>query len=130
MARDPLVVLARLRALQRDAARRELADAQGALAEAEALARGSADAMAREAGAAGADYAAWLPAARAAREAANRRVARAEAGVAVARDALVEARSAAESVAGIIAARRAARRAARLAREQAAMDDRPRRGVP
>jgi hypothetical protein len=130
MARDPLIVLARLRALQRDAARRDLADAQGRLAAAEADARNAEADLAREAGAPGVDYAAWLPAARAAREAATAGVARAEAGVTVARGALVEARAAAESVDQLLATRRAARRAARLARDQAAMEDVPRRDLP
>jgi hypothetical protein len=124
MARDPLAVLARLRARSRDAARLGLAEARGAEATAAARASDVDCALAREAaGVAPADYAAWLPAARAARETAARRLTRAEAASAAAREALAARQVEAEALAVLLAARRAAQRKARLAAEQRALDD-------
>lgn len=125
--RDPLAVLARLRGLERDRARRALADAAATRDAALAAAEAVQQALAAEACGTVADYAAWLPAARQARARAEDGLRRAEAGMAVARDALAEARAAAEAVETLLSARRAADRRARLAAEQALLDDLPRR---
>jgi flagellar export protein FliJ len=121
--RDPMEVLALVRALARGAARRDMATAQAVLATTTAAAQRAAVALEREAGATGADYAAWLPAAQRARQRAEEGMRRAEAGAELARRALVAARADAEAVERLLQARRAARRTALLAAEQAALDD-------
>jgi hypothetical protein len=121
--RDPLAVLARLRGIERDAARRVMSDAQARLAGAEAARCGVEQALITEAGAAVADYAAWLPAARRAGAAAAARVQRAEAGAEVARVALVGARIQAEAVERMLRDRRDVLRRARQAAEQVMLED-------
>jgi hypothetical protein len=122
--RDPLLVLARLRALERDAARRALGRAQGALTLAEAAAVAVADALALEArGTSPSDYAAWLPAAGRARLHAAGQVRQTEAGAALARSEAVAAHAAAEAVEQLLQRKRLAQRRARLAGEQALLDD-------
>lgn len=128
MARDPLRLLARLRGIARDAARRSLAEAEATRAAAEAAHSAAAEAPLREAAcAAPADYGAWLPAAREARVTAENVLLRADAAAEVAREALVAARAEAEALERLRAARRAALRRARLAREQVALEDAARR---
>jgi hypothetical protein len=121
--RDPIEVLALVRALARDAARRDMATAQAALAATTAAARGAAEALERESSAPGADYAAWLPAAQRARQRAEEGMRRAEVGAELARRALVSARAEAEAVERLLEARRAERRTALLAAEQGVLDD-------
>ncbi len=121
--RDPLEVLAKLRGLARDTARRGLAEAQRGLAAAELADRQVAEALVREAVAAPAEYAAWLPAAALARDRAASALRQAGAAEALAREELVAARAAAEAVEAMLAARRGARRGARLAAEQRILDD-------
>ena len=121
--RDPMEVLARVRALARDAARREMATAQAALAATTAAAQRAAVALDRESSAPGADYAAWLPAAQRARQRAEEGMRRAEVGAELARRALVSARADAEAVERLLEARRAERRTALLAAEQGVLDD-------
>ena len=121
--RDPIEVLARVRGIARDAARREMAAALAALNATTASARAATVALEREAASPGADYAAWLPAARRARQRADDGMRRAEAGAEVARQALVSARADAEAVERLLEARRAARRTERLAAEQVALGD-------
>jgi flagellar biosynthesis chaperone FliJ len=124
--RDPLEVLARLRARERDQARRDLAVAEAGRVAADAAQAAVAEALRREAGAAAGDYAAWLPAAKRDETQAAQAVRRAEAEAEFARIVLVRARAEAEAVEQLRAARAAARRAARLSREQATLDDLPR----
>ena len=121
--RDPMEVLALVRALARDAARRDMATAQAALAATTAAAQRAVAALEREADAPGADYAAWLPAAQRARQRAEEGMRRAEVGAELARRVLVSARADAEAVERLLEARRLERRAARLAAEQIALDD-------
>ena len=121
--RDPIEVLALVRALARDAARREMASAPAARGATSAAARSAAEALTREVSAPGADYAAWLPAAQRARQRAEEGMRRAEALAELARQRLVSARADAEAVERLIQARRAARRTERLAAEQVALDD-------
>jgi len=121
--RDPMEVLALVRALARDAARRDMATAQAALAATTAAAQRAVAALEREADAPGADYAAWLPAAQRARQRAEEGMRRAEVGAELARRVLVAARADAEAVERLLEARRLERRAARLAAEQIALDD-------
>jgi hypothetical protein len=116
-------VLALVRALARDAARRDMAAAQAALAATTAAAQRAVAALEREADAPGADYAAWLPAAQRARQRAEEGMRRAEVGAELARRVLVSARADAEAVERLLEARRLERRAARLAAEQIALDD-------
>lgn len=124
--RDPLAVLVRVRGLARDAARRDMADAEARLRGARRAADDADAALMAEAGAPGADYAAWLPAAQRSRLRAVEGVRRAEAGAEAARAALVTARAEAEAVERLLAARRHAARVARRAAEQALLDDLPR----
>jgi len=121
--RDPMEVLALVRALARDAARRDMATAQAALAATTAAAQRAVATLEREADAPGADYAAWLPAAQRARQRAEEGMRRAEVGAELARRVLVAARADAEAVERLLEARRLERRAARLAAEQIALDD-------
>jgi flagellar biosynthesis chaperone FliJ len=121
--RDPLEVLAKLRGLARDTARRSLAEAQRGLAAAELADRQVAGALLREAVAAPAEYAAWLPAAALARDRTAAALRQAGATETLARAELVAARAAAEAVEAMLAARREARRNARLATEQRILDD-------
>lgn len=125
-ARDPIAVLARLRGMARDAARRDMASALAGVVAAEAAESAAAAMLRRESGAAPADFAAWLPAAHRARDQAAMARQRAEAEFTAAREALVVARAEAEAVEATLAARRAARRRARLAAEQRLLDDLPR----
>jgi hypothetical protein len=121
--RDPLVVLARLRRFEHDQARQIFAAAEaGCASAAELLARAEA-ALDREAASLPADYAAWLPAARAAQTRAAHGVRTAEADAETARAELVTAGAAAEALAMLLDARRAAARRARLAAEHAALED-------
>ena len=114
MARDPLAVLARLRQIETEAARRRLGQAVGR-AEVALLAEASArGALVAEASAPGPDYGAWLPRGLAQRDRAALARRRAEAGLAEAAAALGEAR-AAERAVELLAATQA-----RLARRQAA----------
>jgi flagellar export protein FliJ len=124
--RDPLAVLALVRGLARDAARQQMTAAEARLGGATAAATAVEVAFAAEMQAAGADYAAWLPAAQRNRQRAAGGVRRAEAGVEAARAALVGARAEAEAVDQLLAARRRAARLARRAAEQALLDDLPR----
>jgi hypothetical protein len=127
MRRDLLPVLARLRGMVRDSARRDLAAAQRRLADAERAGKAAAEALGWEAAGAGpAEFAAWLPAANRDRDAAAAARSRAEAEVAASRDVLVAARGEAEAVEALLVARRIARRRARLAAEQRLLDDLPR----
>jgi hypothetical protein len=126
MARDPLAVLARLRARERDAARQAMAVANAALRQAEAMRDDAAAELRREAASATADFAAWLPAAFARRASASQGMTRAAAEAEVARQALVMARAAAEAVTNLLGSRRRARREARLAADQRLLDDLPR----
>jgi hypothetical protein len=124
MARDPLIVLARLRALQRDEAQRGMAAAQASLAGAEQAARAAGEAFVREAaGVPVADYAAWLPAARRERQLAGEALAGAESMAEVARLALLTARAEAEAVDQLRSAQRAARRRTREQREQQRLEE-------
>jgi hypothetical protein len=128
MARDPLIVLARLRALQRDEARRDMAAAQEALAGAEQGARAAGEAVTREAVCGPvADYAAWLPAAHRAEQRAGETLASAEAMAEGARLALLKARADAEAVDQLRSARRAAHRRARESQEQRRLEEAGRR---
>lgn len=121
--RDPLQVLARLRGLERDAARRALAEADSTRAAAAARRDAAIAALSAEAGAAPGDYAAWLPAATQALGRAEAETRRADAGAEAARKELVAARADAEAVEALLLARRVARRRARLAADQALLDD-------
>lgn len=124
MARDPLIVLARLRALQRDEARRGMAAAQAALAGAEQAAGAAGEAFAREATCGPVvDYAAWLPAARLGRQHAGEALTQAEAAAEAARLALLTARAEAEAVEQLRRAQRAARRRARESEEQRRLEE-------
>ncbi|WP_426958203.1 flagellar FliJ family protein [Muricoccus radiodurans] len=108
MPRDPLAVLARLRSVEVLTARRRLAEDLTALSAAQGRVAETGEGIAREAAAAtGADYAAWLPRARAARDTAAEDARR--------RAALVE-----ESVAALGAARAAERAVERLAEQRCA----------
>ncbi len=120
---DPLKVLAKLRGIERDRARRAMADAQAGLSAALAAEAAVEGALVAEAAHAPADYAAWLPAAERARNAARLGTVRAEASAELARAALVEARARAEAVETLLATRRAEARAVRLAAEQVRLDD-------
>jgi hypothetical protein len=123
--RDPLAVLARLRGIELDAARRAMAEAAGTLAGVEAAERRAEVSRHAEAAAAPADYAAWRPA----RDVARARIAEArmvaEARTEEARAALTEARAAARAVGLLREARREEARRARLARDEAALADYP-----
>jgi hypothetical protein len=126
-ARDPLAVLARLRRIETDRARRLLGDRLARTAEAEARAVAASDRLGRERAAAAAmpaDLGAWLARGLAARDRAAAALAQAAATEATARDALAAARAAECAVETLRAARRvaAAREAARGV--QAALDDR------
>jgi hypothetical protein len=121
--RDPIKVLALVRGIARDIARRDMATALTALDSTTAAARAKAEALEREASSHGGDYAAWLPAAQRARQRAEEGMRRAEAGAEMARQALVSARADAEAVERLLQARRAARRTERLAAEQVALGD-------
>ena len=124
MRRDPMEVLARLRAIGRDTARREMAAAQARLAAAEDARRAAAEALLAEAeDAAPVDYAAWLPAAFRARIRAGEGQRRAAAEAEAARAALVLARADAEAVESLLDVRRAEARRERLRAEQAVLDD-------
>lgn len=131
MARDPLDVLLRLRAMELRNAKRDLGTATRALTTAEEVAARAAAAPAREQEA-GADpllLTAWMPQALAARDRAVVRAQHAAAAREVAQTALAEARRR-ERVLELLSERRAeeaARRAARKA--QAAMDDRAQRRI-
>jgi hypothetical protein len=122
--RDPVAVLARLRALELRTARRGAALAAARLAEAEGAAEAQdAARRAEAAGASPADYAAWRPGAEARRGALAGEVRTAEAGSAIARGALTTARAAARLVERVRAERRTEARCAALRREAAALDD-------
>lgn len=121
--RDPLLALARLRKIERDAARMDFARARGALGAAEAREAAAAAAITREAVAAPADYAAWLPAGFAARERATVARSRAEATAEAARRELAAARAAEAAVQELLAARHAAERRERLTAQQVALED-------
>jgi hypothetical protein len=129
MARDPLLILSRLRRLEVAEARRAVA-ARGAEADAAARQRAAAlRALDEEAAAAPADYAAFLPRALAEGEAAAQAVRRAEAGLDVARQGLAVARAAERAVQEVAARRRAATREKAARQAQARLDDwRPREG--
>jgi hypothetical protein len=128
MAHDALRLLARLRRIARDAACRDLAEAERARVAADAAHRAAAEAPLREMmHAAPSDYGAWLPVARRACATTAAQLGRAEAAAEVARQALVAARAEAEALERLRAMRRAAQRRARLSREQAALEDAARR---
>jgi hypothetical protein len=127
MARDPLAVLARMRAAAVTEARRALAAAAGnARAAEEAQSAHGATVLREQADASGdgvADFAAWLPAARArGRELAGESEARA-ARIEPARAALIARRTEAEAVDAAVARRRAEAVAAAERRERAATDE-------
>jgi flagellar biosynthesis chaperone FliJ len=99
MARDPLVILGKLRDREVQAARRVLADHQATLAEAEARAAAARQALREEAEAGDpAAYAAWLPRGLAEQAEAEATRQQAEAGLEAARQALAAARTAARAV--------------------------------
>jgi len=130
MARDPLIVLARLRALQRDAARRDMAAAQASLADAEQAAQAAGEAFTREAVLGPvADYAGWLPAGRREGQRAGEALARAEAAAGTARLALLSARAEAEAVEQLRIAQRTAWRRARESQEQRRLEEAGRRAL-
>ena len=127
MARDPLVMLARLRDLDVRAAQRSLAEARAALSR-EQDAAATAETVLRAEQPGTATYGAFLARGLAARQAQAAAVARAEASVEAERDALAFARGA-EKVLGILRDRRAAllrRDAAR--REQVRLEEATPRG--
>jgi flagellar export protein FliJ len=136
-----LANLLRLRRFEADTARRALAEALAAEADAQARLARAQEALAAEAGQAGSlrdrdalvslrNFAAWLPRGAAARQAAARAVAVAAQAAAAARAALAERRAALEAVEKLVeaAAREDRQHAAR--REAHALDDifRARRG--
>lgn len=125
-ARDPLATLRRLRSVQVLAARREVADRLAAAREAgEAEAR-TRLALASEATAsAGAptDYAAWLPAGRAAQAQSMAALTEASQEADVARAALAAARAAEDATQALIARRRREEERAALRRQQQRLDD-------
>lgn len=115
MARDPLVIVGKLRDQEVQSARRVMADRQALLAEAEAAIAAAARALRDEAeGGDALAYAAWLPRGRAAQAAAEAARQRAEAAFEEAREALTAARTAARAVELLREMR------ARQAREEAA----------
>ncbi|HEY4254617.1 MAG TPA: hypothetical protein VGM87_25670 [Roseomonas sp.] len=129
MARDPIDVLIRLRALATRGAKRDLGTATRALAMAEGFAAEAAAAPAAEQ-AAGADpllLTGWMPQALHLRDRAAARARQAEAARDAAQAALAEARRQ-ERVLELLAERRAAEAARAAARKaQAALDDRAQR---
>jgi len=124
MPRDPLSTLARLRAIEVEAARRRLAEARGALARQQDAAA-AAEAVLRDEtpDGTGATYGAFLARGLAARHAHAAAVVRAEAALEAERDALAGARRA-EKVLDLLRDRRAAaERRDALRREQARLED-------
>jgi hypothetical protein len=124
-ARDPLAILARLRRLETDQARRFLAERVGRSAAADEQAEAAVAAIAAEAATSQPDaFGAWLTRGLAARARAAHLAAIAEREAEAARAALADARAGELAVAQLVEARmRAAARAAARA-EQAALDDR------
>jgi flagellar biosynthesis chaperone FliJ len=123
MARDPLAMLARLRLTQVAAAQREMGTRRAEADAAAARAAAAAQALLAEGAAAPADYAAFLPRARAERDAAVSATQRAEAALELARTGLAEARTAERAVQEVAAQGRAAARKKARQREQALIDD-------
>ena len=121
--RDPLLALARLRTFETDQARLAFAGAEASRAVAAERAARTEAALDGEMAALPADYAAWLPAAQAARAQATNGVRKAEAATEVARAALAAAGAEAEALEALLRARRDAIRRARRAAEQRAVDD-------
>ncbi|CAH0271132.1 flagellar FliJ family protein [Roseomonas sp. CECT 9278] len=124
MPRDPLSTLARLRAIEVEAARRRLSEARGALARQQDAAAAAEAALRNEApDATGATYGAFLARGLAVRHAQAAAVARAEAALEAERDALAGARRA-EKVLDLLRDRRAqAERRDALRRDQARLED-------
>lgn len=130
MPRDPLTVLARLRRLEVEQARRMLASQQEALTAAHARAAAAETALASEQGSDPADYAAFLPKGLAEREKAAQAVRRAQASLEVARVALAERRTRERAVELLQAQRDAAARQDAARREQAVLDEAATRRLP
>ncbi|MCO6414898.1 hypothetical protein JYK14_01740 [Siccirubricoccus sp. KC 17139] len=129
MPRDPLAVLARLRRLETETARRRLGEAYGRLGAAEERVEAAAAALTLQAGhGLPADYGTWLQRGLAERERAQRAVGVAERVAAAAAEALGEARAAERGLEKLREARAeaAAKRAARKA--QALLDEAGARG--
>lgn len=124
MARDPLTTLARLRAIEVEAARRRLADARSALAQQQmASAAAEAALRAETPGGTGATYGAFLARGLAARHAQAAAIARAEAALEAERAALAGARRAEKVLDQLRLRRAAAARRDALRRSEARLED-------
>ena len=124
MARDPLSTLARLRAIEVEAARRRLADARSALTlQQEAAAAAEAALRDETPDWSGATYGAFLARGLAARHAHAAAVQRAEEALEAERDALAEARRAEKVLEQLRDRRAVAERRDGLRRSQARLED-------
>jgi hypothetical protein len=122
MARDHLPVLARLRQLQTERARRAWAERLAQLEASEAALAGAKAALLSERGASPRDHAAWLPRGLAERERAERGLALAADAAEAARHQLVEARTAEAAIERLRELRQVARSRLMAARAQGLAD--------
>jgi len=124
MARDPLTVLARLRRLEVEQARRMLASQREERDAAATRAAAAEEALRAEADGSPADYAAFLPRGMAERERAAAALRRAQAALELARIALADRRAQERAVEQLAELRAATAQAEAARREQALLDDR------
>ncbi|MGG5818516.1 flagellar FliJ family protein [Falsiroseomonas sp. HW251] len=123
MPRDPLAVLARLRRLEVEQARRILASQQEALSAAAARAAAADAALDAERHGAPADYAAFLPKGLAERERAAQALRRAQGSLELARMALADRRTRQRAVEMLAEGRANAARRDAARREQLGLDE-------
>ena len=124
MARDPLTVLARLRRLEVEQARRMLASQREERDAAATRAAAAEEALRAEADGSSVDYAAFLPRGMAERERAAAALRRAQAALELARIALADRRAQERAVEQLAELRAATAQAEAARREQALLDDR------